>query len=127
MGKFAAAMGDGIKQIASGISSGSGSMAKATTEALINGKGKPIIGMISNNLTNEALEKVGKGVVYGGMIGAGLGVMQTSKNFDDGLISGIGGTALDIVGGTAGGVAAGAIGTSVVANIAEAISKTKVR
>lgn len=127
MGKFSAAMGDGIKQIASGISSGSGAMAKATTEALINGKGKPIIGMISNNLTDEALEKVGKGVVYGGMIGAGLGVMQTSKNFDDGLVSDIGGTALDIVGGTAGGAAAGAIGTSVIANIAEAISKTKVR
>ena len=127
MGKFAAAMGDGIKQIASGISSGSGTMAKAATEALVNGKGKPIIGIISNNLTNEALEKVGKGVVYGGMIGAGLGVMQTSKNFDDGLVSGIGGTALDIVGGTAGGAAAGAIGTSVIANIAEAISKTKIR
>ena len=127
MGKFAAAMGDGIKQIASGISSGSGTMVRATTEALANGKGKPIIGMISNNLTNEALEKVGKGVVYGRMIGAGLWVMQTSKNFDDGLVSGIGGTALDIVGGTAGGVAAGAIGTSAIANIAEAISKTKVR
>ena len=42
-------------------------------------------------------------------------------------VIGIGGTALDIVGGTAGGVAAGAISTSVVANIAEAISKTKVR